>query len=90
MKIDEIYRYAYVKKPLNEVYPDESMVPPEFYFEWLKDSYDYVRIHSDEEIREFLTLTPEQIMEWLTEAIEFVWEAKRTKNQIPPRFEDDN
>lgn len=77
MKIEEIYKYAYIKRPLNEVYSDESMVPPEFYVEWLKDTHDYVRTHSEEEIKEFMSLTPEQIMNWLSEAVMFVWEAKR-------------
>ncbi|NIN92869.1 hypothetical protein GTO36_07790 [bacterium] len=43
----------------------------------LKDTYDYQRLHSDEELKEFFTLTPEQILTWLEEAAIFVWEAKR-------------
>lgn len=81
MKIKEIYKYAYIKRPLNEVYSDKSMIPPEFYIEWLKDSNDYVRIHSEEEIKEFMSLTPEQIMEWLSDAILFVWEAKKSREK---------
>ncbi len=77
MKLKDLYNYAYIKKPLNEVYRDASEVPEEFYIEWLKDSHDYVRTHSEEEIKEFLSLTPEQIMDWLSEAVVFVWEAKR-------------
>jgi hypothetical protein len=77
MDMRELYRYAYIKRPLNEIYPDPSLVPEGFLLEWLKDTYDYQRLHSDEELREFLTLTPEQILTWLEEAATFVWEAKR-------------
>ena len=45
--------------------------------EWVTDSYDYQRLHSDEELKEFLKLTPEQILTWLEEEVVFVWEAKR-------------
>jgi hypothetical protein len=79
MDIRELYRYAYVKRPLNEIYPDPSSVPEGFLMEWLKDTYDYQRLHSDEELRKFLTLTPEQILTWLEEAASFVWEAKKPK-----------
>lgn len=77
MKLGKLYKYAYVKKPLNKIYKNAREVPEEFYIEWLKDCYDYVRIHSDKEIKEFLALTPEQIMNWLSETVVFVWEAKR-------------
>jgi len=73
---EELYKYAYIKKPLNEIYKDSSSVPQEFIMDWYKDSYDYQRIHSDEELKEFLRLTPEQIFEWLEGAMIFVWEAK--------------
>lgn len=73
----ELYKYAYVKGPLNEIYPDSSSVPEEFLMDWLKDAYDYQRLHSDEELMEFLRLTPEQILTWLEEAAIFMWEAKR-------------
>lgn len=79
MNIEELYKYAYVKKPLNEIYSEISSVPLEFIFEWFKDSYDYKRIHSDEELKDGLSLTPDQIMEWLEGAIVFTWEAKRKK-----------
>ena len=46
MTIDQLYKYAYIKKPLDEVYPDISLVPDEFIIEWLKDTFDYERIHS--------------------------------------------
>jgi hypothetical protein len=75
--VKELYTYAYLKRPLNEIYSDPSSVPEEFLMEWFKDNYDYQRLHSDEEIKEFLELTPEQIMTWLEEAAIFVWEAKR-------------
>jgi hypothetical protein len=74
--IKELYQYAYIKRPLNEIYHDPSDVPQEFIIDWLKDSYDYQRLHSDEELKEFLTLTPAQILQWLEEAMIFIWEAK--------------
>ncbi|HAG50137.1 MAG: hypothetical protein A2X87_08315 [Deltaproteobacteria bacterium GWC2_42_51] len=77
MTIDELYQYAYIKQPLHEIYPTPSSVPQEFIIEWLKDKYDYERMHSDEELKEFLKLTPEQILNWLEEAAVFIWEAKR-------------
>jgi hypothetical protein len=77
MDVKELYTYAYLKRPLNEIYSDPSSVPEEFLMEWFKDSYDYQRLHSDEELKEFLELTPEQIMTWLEQAAIFVWEAKR-------------
>ncbi len=79
MDVDELYKYAYVKRPLNEIYHDPSSVPEEFIIDWLKDAYDYQRIHSDEELQESLTLTPEQILQWLEEAAVFTWEAKRVE-----------
>lgn len=77
MDIKELYKYAYIKRPLDEIYPDPSSVPHEFYIDWLKDTYDYPRLHSDDELKEFLALTPEQILNWLEEAVVFVWEAKK-------------
>jgi hypothetical protein len=77
MDIRELYNYAYIKRPLNEIYPDSSLVPENFLMDWLKDTYDYQRLHSDEELKEYFTLTPEQILTWLEEAVIFVWEAKR-------------
>lgn len=77
MDIKELYKYAYLKRPLNEIYKDSSSVPQEFIMDWYKDSYDYQRLHTDEELKEFLKLTPEQILEWLEEAMIFVWEAKK-------------
>ena len=77
MDIKELYKYAYLKRPLNEIYKDSSSVPQEFLMDWYKDSYDYQRLHTDEELKEFLKLTPEQILEWLEEAMIFVWEAKK-------------
>ena len=77
MEVGELYTYAYLKRPLTEIYSDLSSVPEEFLMEWFKDKYDYQRLHSDEELLEFLELTPEQIMTWLEEAAIFAWEAKR-------------
>ena len=45
--------------------------------DWYKDTYDYQRTHSDEELKEFLKLTPEQILEWLEGVMVFVWETKK-------------
>jgi hypothetical protein len=77
MEVGELYTYVYLKRPLNEIYSDPSSVPEEFLMEWFKDKYDYQRLHSDEELLEFLELTPEQIMTWLKDAAIFAWEAKR-------------
>ena len=77
MDKEELYKYAYIKKPLNEIYKDSSSVPQEFIMDWYKDSYDYQRIHSDEELKESLRLTPEQIFEWLEGVMIFVWETKK-------------
>jgi hypothetical protein len=83
MDLRELYNYAYLKRPLNEIYSEPSSVPEEFLLEWLKDTYDYQRLHSDEELEEFLTLTPRQILTWLEEAAVFVWEAKRAQLKKP-------
>lgn len=77
MDIKELYKYAYIKRPLNEIYKDASSVPQEFLMDWYKDSYDYQRLHTPEELKEFLKLTPEQILEWLEEAMILVWETKK-------------
>ena len=81
MDIKEFYRYAYIKRPLNEIYPERSAVPEEFYMDWLKDTYDYQRLHSDEELKEFISLTPEQVLNWLEEATVFMWEAGKTRKE---------
>lgn len=78
MDIEELYKYAYIKKSLNEIYSEPSSVPLEFIIEWFKDTYDYQRIHSDEELKEFLSLAPEQILKWLEEAMVFTWEVKNS------------
>jgi len=49
----------------------------EYFIEWLKDAYDYERLHSFEEIERFLSLKPEEVLQWLEEVIPFVWELKR-------------
>lgn len=79
MTFDELYQYAYIKRPLTEIYDDPSQVPDEFLLEWYKDAYDYRRTHTDEELERMLELTPEQRLEWLEEAVEFVWETKRRR-----------
>ncbi len=82
MDIKTLYEYAYIKRPLNELYPDPSSVPKEFFIEWLKDSYDYVRVHSDEELKESLELTPEQVLRWLEEAVALTWEMKKSRQRV--------
>ena len=77
MQIEELYRYAYVKEPLNTIYGYVKSVPPEYLLDWLKDTNDYERSHSDEEIGRFRTLPPEEILTWLEEAAEFVWETHK-------------
>jgi len=76
MNIDELYQYAYLKRPLNEIYQDPILVPKEFLLDWFKDEYDYQRPHSDEELRQSMALTPEQILTWLEEAAALLWETK--------------
>ena len=77
MDLEELYRYAYRKRPLNEVYRDISEVPPEFVIVWLKDSFDYQRSHSEEDLKRTLDLSPEDILNWLEGAVEFVWQTKK-------------
>ena len=77
MDIEELYRYAYVKQPLHEVYPNLSEVPSEFILEWFKDAFDHERIHSEEEIMDGTSATPAEILEWLEEAAALSWEAKK-------------
>jgi len=76
MNLSELIKYAWVKKWITEIYSKESDVPDELLLEWLKNKYDYVRIHSDEELMKFMALSPEDILNWLEEAVEFVWEAR--------------
>lgn len=77
MNIEELYRYAYVKRPLQEVYPNISDVPPEFLLEWFKDAFDRQRAHSEEEIIGGGSATPAAILDWLEEAAALTWEAKK-------------
>lgn len=74
--LQDIYRYAYRKRPLHEVYPDLADVPEEFILEWFKDRYDYPRLHTGEELKTMTALPPEAVLQWLEEAVEFVWAAK--------------
>ena len=77
MDLDEFYKFAYIKRPLNEIYHSPSEVPLEFLLEWYKDTFDYQRIHSDEEIKEFISIKPEDILEWLEGALRLTWESKK-------------
>jgi len=80
----EEHKYAYVKEPFNEVYKDPSMVPDEFILEWYKDAYDYQRPHLEEELTEVVCLTPEQMLNWLQEAVEFVRKASKNWDRQKP------
>lgn len=75
MLVQEIYKFAYVKEYLPDIFPDPREVLDEYLMDWMKDYYDYERTYSDEELRAFREFTPEQILEWLEEATEFVWAA---------------
>lgn len=78
MDVEELFRYAYVKRPLHEIYPDPATVPPEFLLEWLKDAFDHERIHTADEIADGAFASPEWILEWLEAAASLTWEAKKT------------
>lgn len=75
----EVWRHAYIKRPLTEVYDTVDDVPDEFKIEWLKDANDYIRTHSDEELTAMRGFTPEQVLNWLEEAVPFVWEAQMAR-----------
>lgn len=78
MDIKELYKYAYLKKPLNEQFQSPAEVPFEFLLEWFKDTFDYQRIHSEEEIKDFISLKPEDILNWLEGAARLTLEAKKS------------
>ena len=78
MNLKELCKYAYIKKPLNEIFQRPSEVPFEFLLEWFKDTFDYQRIHSEEEIKDFISLKPEDILDWLEEAARLTLEAKKS------------
>ena len=91
MNAEEIYKHAYIKKPLSELYSNPFSVPEEFLLEWFKDAYDYQRSHSDEELAQFIRLKPEEVLTWLEEASVFAWEAKRAwlkkyRKTLPAKF----
>jgi len=77
MDLKELYKYAYLKKPLNETYHSLSEVPFEFLMEWFKDTFDFQRIHSEEEINNFISLKPKDILDWLEDAARLTWDAKK-------------
>ena len=78
MDIKELYKYAYLKKPLNEQFQSPAEVPFEFLMEWFKDTFDYQRIHSEEEIKDFISLKPEDILNWLEDAVRLTWDVKKS------------
>lgn len=77
MELNELFEYAYIKRPLNELFQSPSEVPFEFLMEWYKDTFDYQRLYSDEEIAEFIFFKQEDILEWLEGAVRLTWEAKK-------------
>jgi hypothetical protein len=77
MDTKDLYRFAYVKRPLSEAFSERASVPEAYLVDWLKDSYDRHRPHSDEELQRFLSLTPDEILTWLEEGAEFVWEVQK-------------
>jgi len=78
MEIKELFKYAFIKRPLNELYQSLTEIPFEFLMEWYKDTFDYQRFHSDEELTEFILFKSEDILEWLEGAIGLTtWEAKK-------------
>ena len=77
MDFEELYRYAYVRRPLAEVFSDVSDARDTYLVDWLKDFCDYERTYSDQELLSSFALAPEQIMEWLEEATEFVRSVRR-------------
>ena len=79
MDLGHLYKFGYIKSPLDKVFDRGSLVADEYLMDWLKDTHDYQRSHSEEELRASLSFTREQILDWLEEAAEFVWEAKRAK-----------
>ena len=78
MDIKELYKYAYLKKPLNEQFQSPAEVPFEFLLEWFKDTFDYQRIHSEEEVKDFINLKPEDILNWLEDAVRLTWDVKKS------------
>ena len=78
METKELYKYAYLKRPLNEIFQKPSAAPFEFLLEWFKDTFDYQRIHSEEEVKDFIKLKPEEILNWLEDAVRLTWEAKKS------------
>ena len=77
MDTQDLYRFAYVKRPLSEAFSERASVPEAYLLDWLKDSYDRQRPRSDEELQRFLSLTPEEILTWLEEGAEFVWAVQK-------------
>jgi hypothetical protein len=77
MDLEHLYEFGYIKTPLDKVFDRRTSVPDEWLMDWLKDTNDYQRSHSEEELRASGSLTREQILDWLEEASEFVWEAKK-------------
>jgi len=78
-KMTDFSRYAYRKQRLDRLYPNLADVPEEFILEWYKDRYDYPRLHSPDEIRRMMALSPEAVLQWLEEVVQLVWVVKRNE-----------
>lgn len=74
---EDLSRYAYRKYPLHKLYPDLADVPEAFLMDWFKDRYDYQRLHTSEELRDMMALPRGTVLQWLEDAVELVWAAKR-------------
>jgi hypothetical protein len=83
MDLERIYKFGCIKNPLDKVFDRRSLVPKEYLMDWLKDTHDYRRSHSEKELRASLSLSPEQVLDWLEEAAEFAWEAKQAVKWQP-------
>ncbi|MDE2485587.1 MAG: hypothetical protein KGL32_10150 [candidate division NC10 bacterium] len=77
MKADAVSQYVYVKRSLCGVFAGINDVPEEFLMDWLKDTFDFQRSHSDEELQAGMTLEPEGVLQWLEETAQLTWDAKK-------------
>lgn len=77
MKADTVSQYVYVKRSLREVFAGIEDVPEPFWMDWLKDTFDFQRSHSDDELQAGMTLEPEGVLRWLEEAARLTWDVKK-------------
>lgn len=83
MIVEDLYRYAYRKQPLRLIYLDREAVPFEFLAEWDKEAAHYPRRRFHNELLETDSVTPEQILNWLEEVVEFLYQASKAA-PLPP------